>query len=142
MDDSIVPMFNVRLSNQVDGVPREPYFAESRFRGAAPDVPRQTSGNTQDNVSAPNDDVLYAIPPKEHFDFPKEIFANDGLFTIKAWAENDEGNSISPPVSVVLSVQQGASVLHSDYAGYSFGAGTKRRTWGSTAEGLSLPCTA
>ena len=46
--------------------------------------------------------VLYADAPVEFFDFPRDIFETDGSYTIKAWAEDDDGTRISPQASIVL----------------------------------------
>ena len=56
----------------------------------------------------PGEGVLYAKPPVEYFDFPKDVFEGDGNYTIKVWAENDDDTRISPLTSILLSVQQNA----------------------------------
>ena len=118
-------MSNIKLSNKVDDGPREAYYYDSRF---VTDPPLTAAGITYGNVidvtttltgnTAPVADVLYANPPLEFFDFPKDVFAGDGIYTITAWAENDDGTRISPQASVELSVQEGTSIRGSDYQGY------------------------
>ena len=135
-------MTNVRLSNQAEGGLREPYFAESRFSGAAPDGAGLTFGNTRNVVGVPAEvpTALFALAPTEHFDFPKDVFEGDGNYTIKAWAENSDGTRISPQASVVLSVQQRASILNSDYAGYPLTPprGQLHKEWDVDTDGLTL----
>ena len=119
-DNVVVPISNIRLSNQVDDGFQEPYYEEARFTSPT------TTGISYGNVTAiattgtltPAATDLYANPPVEYFDFPKNVFEGDGNYTIKAWAENDEGTRISPQASVVLSVQEGPSITASDFEGY------------------------
>lgn len=49
---------------------------------------------------------LFALPPAEIYDLPVDIFADDGDYTIKAWAENDDGKAISSRASITLSVME------------------------------------
>ena len=42
------------------------------------------------------------IAPVEYFDFPSNVFESDGSYTIKAWAEDDDGTRISPQASIVI----------------------------------------
>lgn len=49
---------------------------------------------------------LFALPPVEIYDLPVDIFADDGNYTIEAWAENDDGDTISPRASITLSVRE------------------------------------
>ena len=113
-------MGNLRLSNKVDGGPRSPYFDEGRF--ASPTEAGLSHGNVTfltQAAPAAADDVLYARPPVEYFDFPNDIIDSDGHYTIIAWAENDDGDRISLRASVVLSVQEKSQVPTSDYGGYT-----------------------
>ena len=48
----------------------------------------------------------YAEPPAEYFDFPSDIFEDDGNYIIKAWAEDGDGTRISPQASIKLSAQE------------------------------------
>ena len=86
--------------------------------------------------------VLYADPPVEYFDFPSDVFEDDGSYTIKAWAEDDDGTRISPVGSVGISVREDDSVNNSSYNGYglvSAGTGTRERAWGAAGDaGLVL----
>ncbi len=50
--------------------------------------------------------VLYADSPVEYFDFPSDVFESDGSYTIKAWAEDDDGTRISPQASIKLGAQE------------------------------------
>ena len=61
--------------------------------------------------------TLYAEPPVEYFDFPDDVFENDGNYIIKAWAEDDDGTRISPVASIELSAREGDPV-DSSYSGY------------------------
>ena len=60
------------------------------------------------------------------------MFEADGRYTIKAWAEDDDGTRISPQASIELSVLEGEFVTNSNYDGYiaegveNFG----QRDWG------------
>ena len=69
--------------------------------------------------STPIANVLYAHPPVEYYDFPRDVFEGDGNYTIRAWAENDDGTRISPQASIELSVQEGASRSNSQFQGYN-----------------------
>ena len=117
------PMSNVRLSNRADGGPRSPYYEDSRF--TSPTNPGMAYGNVTAIVTtgtlAPAADVLYANPPVEYFDYPKDVFEGDGNYTIKAWAEKDDGTRISPQASVLLSVQEGSGVVGARFSGYTAG---------------------
>ena len=116
-------MSNIRLSKRADNGPRDPYYNDSRFTASPTSagisygnviaVTTTTTGNT-----APAANVLYANPPLEWFDYPKDVFEGDGNYTISAWAENDDRTRISPQASVVLSVQEGANITGSNFQGY------------------------
>ncbi len=49
---------------------------------------------------------LFALPPVEIYDLPVDIFADDDNYTIEAWAENDDGDVISPKASITLSIRE------------------------------------
>ena len=139
VDGSAVPLSNIRLSNRVDGGPREPYFSEGRFSGFRPEEVSLTFGNTQNSESATEADVLFALAPLEHYDFPRNVFEGDWNYIIKAWAEDEDGNRISPQTSVELNIERDHNVLNSSYQGYPVALdGSNRRAWGSTSPGLTL----
>ena len=123
MDDAsgnLMLMGNLRLSNKVDGGPRNPYYDEGRFE--TPTDVGLSYGNvtflTQATPAAA-DNRLYASPPVEYFDFPKDVFDRDGHYTIMAWAEDEDGDRISPQASIALNVQERSQVQNSDYGGYA-----------------------
>ena len=68
--------------------------------------------------TVPSAGVLYALPPVEYFDFPWDIFEGDGNYTIRAWAENDDGTRISPQASIELGIQQRANRTGTEFQGY------------------------
>ena len=139
VDGSPVPISNIRLSNRVDGGPREPYFTEARFGAFRPEDVGLTFGNTQDAESAAEADVLFALAPVEHYDFPRNVFEGDWNYIIKAWAEDENGKRISPQSSVELNIQRDHNVLNSRYQGYPVSLdGSNRRAWSSTNPGLTL----
>ena len=86
--------------------------------------------------------LLYVVPPHEYFDFPNDVFEDDGAYVIKAWAEDGDGTRISPVASIKLSVREGDSVGNSAYTGYvETVAGTRNlfRSWGvPSTPGLGL----
>ena len=71
----------------------------------------------------PEADVLYADAPVEFFDFPRDIFETDGSYTIKAWAEDDDGTRISPQASIVLGAaeRESASGILAGVGAYASG---------------------
>ena len=139
VDGSPVPLSNIRLSNRVDGGPKEPYFTEARFGEFHPEDVGLTFGNTQDAESAAEADVLFALAPIEHYDFPRNVFEGDWNYIIKAWAEDETGSRISPQTSVELNIERDHNVLNSRYAGYPVSLdGSNRRAWGNTSPGLTL----
>ena len=81
-------------------------------------------GNVDVNIIGDEDagplgaDVLFAAPPVEYFDFPTDVFEDDGGYTIKAWAEDDDGTRISPVASIEIRVLEGDPVTDSRYEGY------------------------
>ena len=79
--------------------------------------------------------LLYVAPPHEYFDFPNDVFEDDGAYVIKAWAEDGDGTRISPVASIKLSVREGDSVGNSAYTGYVETAGTRDlfRSWGGAS---------
>ena len=141
---------NIRLSNQVteSGDAISPY--QSMNNDNAPETGWRV-GLTYCNVASPNEfnaaDVgaLLVEPPAEYYDFPSDVFASDGSYTIKAWAEDDEGTRISPLASIKLNVQESQS-LDSSYQGYanraSSGSTNRRvvitRDWGNTSNDTAI----
>lgn len=59
-----------------------------------------------DDLLEDNRRQLFALPPVEIYDLPVDIFAEDGNYTIEAWAENEDGEVISPKASITLSVRE------------------------------------
>ena len=146
---------NIRLSNQVtgDSGALSPYYAaEIAGEGvdgdgiAAPDEGRL--GLSYANVAeAPIDGALYVEPPVEYFDFPNDVFEDDGRYVIKAWAEDDDGTRISPVASIEISAREGDPVTPSRYEGYvvtrdaDSGAVTEvadARSWSDSADTTEL----
>ena len=54
--------------------------------------------------------VIYADAPVEYFDFPSDLFEADGNYTLKAWAEDDDGTRISPQASIKIGAQEQEAV--------------------------------
>lgn len=61
----------------------------------------------EDHSSSPNDffpssadTFLYAMPPDAHRDFPLDVLASGGSYTITGWAVNDNNEVISPIASL------------------------------------------
>ena len=80
----------------------------------------------------PVETTVYADAPVEYFDFPSNVFESDGQYTIKAWAEDDDGTRISPQASIVISSREGQSVTDdAEYLGYTSPA--LPGAWGSVA---------
>ena len=69
--------------------------------------------------------MLIAEPPVEYFDFPADVFEADGNYTIKAWAENGDGDRISAIASITINSQESNKKSDSDYMGYVAG----QREW-------------
>ena len=117
---------NIRLSNRVtDDAQLSPYYA-APIGAISPDgaLVGLSYANVGENtdVGVGNafflDGVVYVAPPAEYFDFPSDVFDDDGNYILKAWAEDDDGTRISPVASIELSVQEGDPVTNSAYAGY------------------------
>ena len=120
---------NIRLSNRVteNRDPISPY--QSLNMDSNPDTGWRTGltyGNLYDSrprlfqssvIPAEATGALLVEPPVEYFDFPSDVFDNDGTYIISAWAEDDEGTRISPLASITLKVQEGDSLI-SSYQGY------------------------
>ncbi len=132
---------NIRLSNQVgaDGAV-SPYYAIPM--GTNPGESGLSYGNVglvvlvegASPITFPVADVVFAEAPAEYFDFPRDVFDDDGSYTIKAWAEDDEGTRISPQASITLSVQEQQSIANGRYTGYDdTGYDDEVRTWSTTA---------
>ena len=105
---------NIRLSNNVtDNGAVSPYYGridagDDRPAGLRSDLAFGNVGivNAATNTF-PAIDVLYADSPVEYFDFPSDVFEADGSYTIKAWAEDDDGTRISPQTSIKIGAQEG-----------------------------------
>ncbi len=120
---------NIRLSNQVgpDGAVSAYYAIPI---GANPGDSGLSYGNSSNGAFlATDNDTVFAEPPAEYFDFPRDVFDNDDSYTIKAWAEDDKGTRISPQASITLSVQEQQSIANGRYRGYFSGA----RAWNNSA---------
>ena len=118
---------NVRLSNRHDDGPASPYYATADEEA----TPFGGAGLSYGNVGLPalGDDLLFAEPPVEYFDFPHDVFDADGNYTIKAWAENGDGDRISAIASITINAQEGNTKSDSAYTGYSDAS----RGWGDAA---------
>ncbi len=108
---------NIRLSNQVTdtGDVVSPYFNrvadEERPAGWGGNLAFGNVGLVDARLNKfPAEKVLYADAPVEYFDFPSDVFEADGSYTIRAWAEDDDGTRISPQTSIKLGVQEQESV--------------------------------
>ena len=148
---------NVRLSNQHEDGPVSPYYV----RTLADVLPGNPNGVNSDlsygNVVGPtrietgeNEGEIsayvglrdaYAEPPAEYYDFPSDIFEEDGNYIIKAWAEDGDGTRISPQASIKLSALEGEKVRGDDPdepAGFSLYGGYNAagiRVWGDPTAG-------
>ena len=49
---------------------------------------------------------LFALPPVEIYDVDPDELNKDGNYTFEAWAEDDDGNQISPKTSITLSFRE------------------------------------
>jgi hypothetical protein len=102
---------NIRLSNNVtDNGAVSPYFAKLTADEPAGLREDLSYGNVG-LVNAVTDtfpvlNTIYADSPVEYFDFPNDVFESDGSYTIKAWAEDDDGTRISPQASIKLGAQE------------------------------------
>ena len=130
-----VDFTSIRLSNQVgsDGAVSSYYAIPI---GANPGDSGLSYGNV-DEVDADaatlaflDDDTVFAEPPAEYFDFPRDVFEADGSYIIRAWAEDDEGTRISPQASITVSVQEQQAIANGRYEGYNLSG---ERGWNSSA---------
>ena len=132
---------NIRRSNQVKSPARGPYFEDI---STAPDDDSDdlsygnfarvsVAGGSQTNAIL-TEPGLYADPPVEYFDFPKDVFADDGIYTIKAWAEDDDSTRISPQASIELSVREQGTRSTTRYAGYRTAGTEDWRTWDASTD--------
>lgn len=117
---------NMRLSDQVRDRAVAPYYesgvsSQYGLNGLAHGHVGFVTENTADPLDIFTELTaagFYAEPPVEYFDFPKDVFEDDGNYVIKAWAEDDDGTRISPQASITLSVQERGPVRSSTYQGY------------------------
>ncbi len=136
-DGEYTGITNIRLAGDVTGdSAMSPYYAADFVlpEFVEPDGSLRLSyGNVDVNALQTDADdgvdnafflagVLFVDPPVEYFDFPSDVFEGDGNYTIKAWAEDDDGTRISPVKSIVLSVREGDPV-ESTFTGYTVTAG-------------------
>ena len=84
--------------------------------------------------------TIYADSPVEYFDFPEDVFESDGSYTIKAWAEDDDGTRISPQASIKLGAQERESASGAAEAGIGAYDATGIRIFGdgTTNPGVTL----
>ena len=107
---------NIRLSNQVtnNGKILSPYFKRAEgFRpsGLDDDLTFGNVGLVDAKANTfPAQFVIYADAPVEYFDFPSDLFEADGNYTLKAWAEDDDGTRISPQASIKIGAQEQEAV--------------------------------
>ena len=118
---------NVRLSKQHDDGPASPYYGTEHLEARPIDGAGLSYGNV--GLSDLADGLLFAEPPVEYFDFPHDIFDADGRYTIKAWAENEDGDRIGAIASITISTQEGNTKSNSAYMGYL----EDSREWGGAA---------
>ena len=109
---------NIRRANTVtdDEEVESPYFAkefvvgddeDGRPEGLRGDLAYGNVGLVNAKTDTfPAVGVIYADSPVEFFDFPNDVFEADGSYTIKAWAEDDDGTRISPQASIKLGAQE------------------------------------
>lgn len=64
---------------------------------------------------------LFAPTPDQFYDLPHDIFSRDGVYTLTAWAENEDGEPISPNATLTLSIQERvrSQSLSTNLAGYT-----------------------
>ncbi len=117
---------NMRLSSGVrTGYPVVPYYAKQLgFYFNNPDFARQGSSSTpryglsfrnhQDvegmdgsPVREPVEDAVFAETPVEYYDLPPNVFTQDGIYTIKSWAEDGKDYRISLPAAITLNIAEG-----------------------------------
>lgn len=110
---------NVRLSTRLENGPASPYYGTVHASATPLGVPGLSFGNAGFGEPAGLVNAVYAVPPVEYFDFPFDVFEVDGNHTIKAWAENEDGDRISSTASITLSTQEGESKFASRFAGYA-----------------------
>ena len=121
---------NIRLSNQVSSNAVSPYYGRGwlPFFNERADLSYANVGEVNaDNDVFPAANTVYADVPVEYFDFPSNVFESDGSYTIKAWAEDDDGTRISPQASIVIGTLESQTVSDAKYAGYR----GLTRSWGA-----------
>ena len=74
---------------------------------AAPD-PRLARWGLARATAAQVADGLFAPGPHAYYDFPGSLFAEDGPYTLTAWAEDADGTRISPERSVTVHIASAA----------------------------------
>ena len=126
---------NIRLSNQVgaDGAVSSYYSIPIGTNPGDGGLSYGNVGKYDADAATPVlilTDVVFAEAPAEYFDFPRDVFEDDGSYIISAWAEDDEGTRISPQASITISVQEQQAIADGRYTGYD-AAGL--RTWSATA---------
>ena len=107
--------FGCPIKLQKNGKILSPYFKRAEgFRPSGLDDDL-TFGNVglvdaKANNVFPAQNVIYADAPVEYFDFPSDLFEADGNYTLKAWAEDDDGTRISPQASIKIGAQEQEAV--------------------------------
>ncbi len=56
--------------------------------------------------------ILFAPGPGAHYDMPRAVFDTDGIYTLTAWAEDEEGTQISPQAEITFLVQHDPARTH------------------------------
>ena len=119
---------NIRLSARLENGPASPYFASLHATATPLGITGLSYGNAGFGEPTGLINAVYATPPVEYFDFPHDVFDADGNYTIKAWAENEDGDRISAIASITINTQEGNTKSVSAYTGYS----GESRGWGTT----------
>ena len=57
------------------------------------------------------DNGLFAPGPHVYYDFPGSLFAEEGAYTLRAWAEDDDGARISPERAVTVHLSAAAPAV-------------------------------
>ena len=58
-------------------------------------------------VREPVEDAVFAETPVEYYDLPPNVFTQDGIYTIKSWAEDGKDYRISLPAAITLNIAEG-----------------------------------
>ncbi len=138
---------NIRLSDQVAARSESPsYYTVNSLSALAPDNAGTALAfaNVEGVIGAQNGThldlgVLFSDPPQEYSNFPLDVFDNDGTYTVRAWAEDEDGNRISPQALIEVNIQEGQRRTTSSYGGYiPYPAGVDVRRWSTTGTALRV----